>query len=102
VIKRPKIRLSRLRDIGWRCWDPIGLSAIEDGWENSPAADEYDSYLLIAAGMVRRNEGDDAATNYLVWVESEHMGMGIGPSTQSRAEMTIAAIRADAYLWSDG
>ena len=101
VAKHPQIRLSRLRDIGWRCWDPIGLSEIDGGWENSAAADEYDSYLMKAAGMVRRNEGDNAAAQYLVWVESEHMGMGIVPSTRSRAEATVAAIRADNQLWNE-
>lgn len=102
MTKHPKIRLSRLRDIGWRCWDPIGLAAMDGGWENSAAADEYDGYLLKVAGMVRRNEGDDAAAQYLVWAESEHMGMGVGASTQVRAEATIAAIRADDQLWNDG
>ena len=101
MAKHPKIRLSRLRDIGWRCWDPIGLTGIDGSWQNSAAADEYDSYLVKVAGMVRRNEGDDAAVQYLVWVESEHMGMGKSAGTQSRAEATIAAIRADDQLWNE-
>lgn len=74
---------------------------MDGGWENSPAADEYDCYLLKAAGMVRCNEGDDAAAQYLVWAESEHMGMGVGAETQTRAEATIAAIREDGELWND-
>ena len=74
---------------------------MDGGWENSAAADEYDGYLLKVAGMVRRNEGDDAAAEYLVWAESEHMGMGVGASTLVRAEATVAAIRADGRLWND-
>lgn len=100
--KHPKIRLSRLRDIGWRCWDPIGLAGIDGGWENSPAGDEYDGYLLKVAGMVRSDEGDDAAAQHLVWAESENMGLGIDASTQARAEATIAAIRSDDQLWNEG
>jgi hypothetical protein len=100
--KHPKIRLSRLRDIGWRCWDPIGLAGIDGSWENSPAADEYDGYLLKVAGMVRSDEGDDAAAQYLVWAESKNMGLGIDASTQARAEATIAAIRSDDQLWNEG
>jgi hypothetical protein len=91
MAKHPKIRLSRLRDIGWRPWDPIGLSGLAP-------ADEYDGYLLKVAGMVCRNEDDDAAAQYLVWAESEHMGMGVRADTQSRAEATIASIRADDEL----
>jgi hypothetical protein len=102
VTKHPKIRLSRLRDIGWRCWDPIGLAALDGGWENSAAADEYDGYLLKVAGMVRRNEGDEDAAQYLVWGESEHMGLGVRADTHERARATVAAIRADDQLWNEG
>lgn len=102
MANHPKIKLSRLRDIGWRHWDPIGLVKIDGGWKNSRAADEYDSYLLKAAGMVRRNEGDDEAARFLVWVENEHMGLGLREDIQSRAEATIAAIRADEQLWNEG
>jgi hypothetical protein len=65
MTKHPKIRLSRFRDIGWRHWDPIGLSVLDGDWKRNAAADEYDSYLLIVAGIVRRNEGDEAAAHYL-------------------------------------
>lgn len=75
---------------------------MDGGWENSSAADEYDSYLLKAAGMVRRNEGDAAAAEYLVWAESENMGLGVGANTRLRAEATVAAIRADDKLWNEG
>jgi hypothetical protein len=95
MITRAKIRLSRLRDIGWRHWDPIGLE------QPSGAADEYDGYLLKVAGMVRANEGDEAAVQYLVWAESEYMGLGVRADTYARATATIAAIRTDDQLWSE-
>ena len=100
--KHPKIRLSRLRDIGWRLWDPIGLGGLDGAWANSGAADEYDSYLLKAAGIVRRSESDETAADYLAWAESENMGMGTRADTRSRAEATVSAIRADGQLWSEG
>ena len=56
MVERPKIRLSRLRDIGWTTWDPIGLLGQDQLWEDISYADEYDSYLLRAAGMLRRKE----------------------------------------------
>jgi len=90
----PKIRLSRLREIGWRHWDPIGLAGAP--------ADEYDTYLLEAAGMVRRGSTDAEAVNYLVAIESDHIGLGIRDNTRTRAEATVKAIREDKTLWSDG
>jgi hypothetical protein len=44
---RPTFKLSRLREIGWGRWDRIGLSGFAD-----KADDEYDSYLLQAAGRL--------------------------------------------------
>ncbi len=49
----PKIKLSRLRDIGWSLWDLIGLLKSGQRWEDDecrPFANEYDAYLLNAAG----------------------------------------------------
>ncbi|MFN9016487.1 MAG: hypothetical protein ACK5W3_11125 [Hyphomonadaceae bacterium] len=100
--KRPKIRLSRLRDIGWRFWDPIGLASLEGTWENSAAADEYDGYLLTVAAMIRRGESDDIAAKHLIWAESEHMGTGLRIDAQARAYATIAAIHSDDQLWNEG
>ena len=36
----PFIALSRLREIGWSAWDPIGLA------DSDCPRDEYDAYLL--------------------------------------------------------
>lgn len=50
----PKTKLSRLRDIGWSKWDPIGLLGDGQKWDDEDCqqfADEYDSYLLQAAGQ---------------------------------------------------
>jgi hypothetical protein len=101
MASRPKLRLSRLRDIGWRWWDPIGLNHIEGGWENSRAANEYDSYLIEAAVLVSR-DADNEAVARLVWGESEHMGMGVRDDTYERARRTVAAMRSDPDLWSGG
>ncbi len=96
-----KIRLSRLRDIGWQCWDPLHLNGAGGGWEESAAAGDYDDYLLTAARMMRRNEGDDAAARYLVWAEIEHLGLDARTDARSRAEATVLAIRSDDALWDD-
>ena len=41
--------LSRLRDVGWKEWDPIGLLAAGEAWDQKPFADEYDDYLRKVA-----------------------------------------------------
>lgn len=102
-IKRPKIRLSRLRDIGWYSWDPIGLLPAGGKWDdedNLNFADEYDTYLMYAAGQLRRGTPDAEVVANLVMIEAEHMGLGIRPDTQERAKAVVASIHADDQLWT--
>lgn len=89
---RPPVKLSALRDIGWREWDPIGLSTA-DGWEGSNAADEYDGYLLHIASRLQDGQGDDELIGYLVRMETEHMGLTPSITARRRAAATIAAMR---------
>lgn len=98
---RPKIRLSRLRDIGWSLWDPIGLLDEGERWDGKPFADEYDGYLLRVAGMVRRGEPDEEIVEYLVQCEIEHMGLSMQPGISDRAKLVIDAIRDDRELWRE-
>jgi len=91
----PPLRLSRLRDIGWKEWDPIGLLPEGDTWESYPEfADEYDGYLLEAASRLRRDWSVSDATDYLMWVASERMGLGPNSLARIRAEATANAIKA--------
>ncbi|MNL41713.1 hypothetical protein D3C87_1641360 [compost metagenome] len=94
MIEQLKIELSRLREIGWSEWDPIGLSQMgNDHWKDGGAcADEYDSYLLQVAGRLRRGEALEEAISYLEEIEMVHMGGGRVETTRSRAEATVAAI----------
>ena len=94
------LRLSRLRDIGFADWDPIGLLAKGDVWNNKPFADEYDSYLLEAAGRLQRDWAFEDAVNFLMEIERDHMGLGLRATSRPRAEATAKAIRA--YLGSAG
>jgi len=94
MIEQPKIQISRLREIGWSKWDPIGLSQMgDDDWKDGgPCADEYDSYLLQVAGRLRRGEALEATVSYLEEIEIVHMGGGRIATTRNRAEATVAAI----------
>jgi hypothetical protein len=86
---RPKFGLGRLRKIGWNLWDPIGLGGLDADVE-----DEYDSYLLEAAGRIWNGASEEEVIDYLVTVETEHMGLGEGPRTRQRAREAAKALGA--------
>lgn len=86
-----KLELNRLREIGWRDWDPIGLA------DSSCPRDEYDSYLLQAVSRLRQGQTVDQVAEYLEKIASEHMGLG--PSTPaSRAASERTATLINHYL----
>lgn len=72
----PKIQLSRLREIGWSLWDPIGL-AHNGSSPDEGCADEYDRYLLHAVSMISRGCSKDEAADYLTGIASDHMGLSV-------------------------
>lgn len=82
--------MDALRAIGWSLWDPIGLGTA--GAAPESGVDEYDSYLHQVAGMLRHGEAAEAATEFLMQIEAEHMAMGEQPDARERAEATVAAI----------
>ncbi|WP_417619184.1 hypothetical protein [Parasphingorhabdus sp.] len=89
---RPDIKLSKLWDIGWTCWDPIGLLTDENlAKEKKGFDDEYDTYLMHAAGMIWRNTPRDDVVAYLVDIEQNYIGMpDRGPDA---AKITVAKIQ---------
>lgn len=93
--------MSRLREIGWSIWDPIGLSTDGNAWRAGGFADEYDSYLLRAAGMVRNGEAFDVIVDYLIEAETGQMGLSPAPNTRARGEAVVRAIQEDDQLWSE-
>ena len=85
---RPSFPLSRLREIGWSKWDPIGVGGPDHGWP----ADEYDSYLLQAAGQLWNGQPDEVVADYLVKIETEHMGLTAAPGIHARALNVAKAV----------
>ncbi|WP_299769208.1 hypothetical protein [uncultured Tateyamaria sp.] len=99
----PKVKLSRLRDIGWSKWDPIGLLGADQKWEDKdriPFADEYDRYLLQAASQLRRGISDQIVVSYLVDIEANYMRLGASRGALNRAQAVVEAIQADEELWT--
>ena len=82
----PKVKLSRLREIGWSLWDPIGLRELSEGdWQDDGAcADEYDGYLLQVVGRLRRGDPTAEVIAYLEDTEVGHIGLTRSPTTGAR------------------
>ncbi|WP_232877886.1 hypothetical protein [Acetobacter sicerae] len=100
----PLLKLSCLRDIGWKKWDPIGLLPESERWEDYlEFPDEYDRYLLHVASRLRRDWSVKEAADYLLFIESDHMGLGsaYGTLARTRAEATAKAIKAYVDRGSD-
>ncbi len=94
MTSHPIVQLSRLREIGWSLWDPIGLRQVSgDEWRDGGAcADEYDSYLLQVVSRLRRGETHAAIAAYLEDMETVRMGLNRAFDIGERAGATVAAI----------
>jgi hypothetical protein len=85
------IELSRLREIGWREWDPIGLAG------SGCPPDEYDRYLLQVVNRLRRGDSVREVADYLDNIGAEWMGLG--PSTAaSRVSAETTVLQIKGYL----
>ena len=84
---RPEFKLSVLREIGWSQWNPVGLERL---WDDTD--DEYDSYLLQAAGRLWNGEDEEAVASYFASIEEDYMGLGHGFGIKHRARATAKAI----------
>ena len=91
----PKTDIGWLRKIGWSLWDPIGLNNTMGGWKGQPLEDEYDKYLILAAGMLRNNSSLSGVVDYLFFIESQHI-MGFEPAeiTPQRREKLMKVVQA--------
>lgn len=92
-MSNPLLKVTALRDIGWRCWDPAALNGAEGGWRRSDAADEYDRYMLYVAAGLQSGTPDHALVDYLVGIETEHMRLEETSAARSRAAAAVTAIR---------
>ena len=93
---KSKTELSKLRDIGWACWDPIGLKSILGDTGIGPVIDEYDEYLWHVASLLAAGKSDAEAIEYLMEIEFSHMALG--RKSFASASLTVASIRS--YLES--
>lgn len=103
--KHPKLDLTRLREIGWSLWDPIGLDGNTGIWREETFADEYDTYLIKAAGMLRNQCALAEVVEYLFLIETEHMGLGVGTSESELRKNLLKvaqAINDDPTIWRNG
>jgi hypothetical protein len=103
--KHPRLELKRLREIGWSLWDPIGLDGNSGIWREETFADEYDAYLIKAAVMLRNQCALAEVVEYLFFIETDYMGLGVETSESEIRENLLKvtqAINDDPLIWSDG
>lgn len=83
---RPKISIERLREIGWEHWNPIDLKGIAGliGLVAQWPEDEYDTYLLKAAGDLWNGKSEEQVAAYLLKVEVKSMGLDDVPGAPQR------------------
>ncbi|MDJ0609256.1 MAG: hypothetical protein QNJ67_09790 [Kiloniellales bacterium] len=89
-MSKPSIKAADFREIGWTLWDPIALKEA-DGNPPKNAEDEYDTYLLHAAGMLINGKGVAAARDYLAKIEADYMGLG--DANLAAIQETVRAIQ---------
>jgi len=90
---RPKIDISRLRDIAWTIWDPLSLAEDQTDWRKVDwSEDEYDSYILKAFGHIWNDSDLSQATTYLRKVEAETMGLAPANGRIDPVENTVKAL----------
>ncbi|QUS58792.1 hypothetical protein [Pseudovibrio brasiliensis] len=94
-MKRTQISLSKLRDIGWAEWDPIGLLDSDEQWNQQSFADEYDTYLMQAVARLRQGASENEVISYLIDIERDYMGIGMQQGTTSRATRTVRRIQKE-------
>ena len=86
--------LSRLHDIGWDLWDPIGLRDVRE----SGCEDEYDRYLWQVVTRLKRGDSIRDVVSYLIDVETHVKGLGSSPSPSSLPRATATAVAIETYL----
>jgi hypothetical protein len=79
----PRFDKAALRTIGFAMWNPIGVGVPED---------EYDTYLMKAAGDLWNGQSIQSVANYLVWAETEQMGLPLEDGVAERAVSATAAL----------
>ena len=83
---KPEFDLTRLREIGWDLWDPIGLRGVTN------VDDEYDRYLLRAADRIWSGADEHKIKEYLRAIEANGMGLGDSESGRRRAAEAARAL----------
>jgi hypothetical protein len=66
---KARILHQEIRRILMQDWDPIGVQEIPEAY------DEYDSYVPTIYSMLITQKPLAELFEYLVWLESEHMGL---------------------------
>lgn len=100
-LPQPKIRLSRLRDIGFKHWDLLGL--LRTGkWNderNRSFAGEYDKLLIEAAYQLQGGVPREQVAKYLILNASNDYALSESDHIKKAATDVVNAMMADDLIW---
>lgn len=90
----PGIRLSHLRQIGWRSWNPLGIDLPDgDAWRQINIA-EYDNHLLHVACLLTRGGTRADAIAYLDGAAEAYPCPWLTPEQRHQAsERTVVVLQ---------
>lgn len=69
AVDRARTLHQLIKEVLLREWDPIGVQVIPE------AQDEYDGYVPTLYSMLVARKPAHAIFEYLLWLETEHMGL---------------------------
>ena len=67
--RNEKELLSRVNEVLYYLWDPIGVSDVPE------ARDEYDSYALQVFSLLKKKTSQEKIANYLSQIVTDNMGL---------------------------
>src|SRR5262245_61143355 len=86
----PRIRLSRLRQIGWSVWNPLNIDLPDQqAWRQVNIA-EYDNHLLHIACLLSKGGTQSEAVAYLRSVAEEYPCPSLSDETRRQAAIETA------------
>lgn len=89
LLQQDKELLRRIDEVLHYVWDPIGVAGVPQ------ARDEYESYVPQVFRLLKGTADGKDVADYLLWLSTEHMGMGSNPSKDAEVVGILLAWRED-------
>ena len=88
-LPQDKELLRRIGEVLHYVWDPIGVAGVPQ------ARDEYESYVPQVFQLLKGTADGKDVADYLLWLSTEHIGMGPNPRHDAEVADILLAWRDD-------